>query len=118
MPSVVSTQGQPASLAQAMDFWTPANRLTVSVANAKTQKDVLAVMAFFEQNLPGVLSADFREHNVDDEGQGAGTFVIASDLTYGKLIEQIKAKEKDLPFDLKVSGTSRDALSVRIKDGM
>ncbi len=102
---------------QMLDAWSPANTLTVMTTNAKTQREVFAVMNVFKENVPGVVGVDFDEHDSDREG-GLGVFTLRYTTSYDDLVGRIASLEGKLPFDLGVGGTTRDTLTVKIKDGL
>jgi len=102
---------------QMLTFWSSPQTLTVKVTNAKTQRDVFVVMNMFKENVPGVLSVDFDEHEAGSGG-GTGVFSMRYRTTYDELIHNIAALEGKLPLGLGTSNTRRDTLTVKITDGL
>lgn len=100
---------------QMLDSWSPANTLTVMATNAKTQREVFVVMNIFKESLQGVVSVDFDEHDAGREG-GLGVFTLRHTTSYDELIQNITAMEHKLPFELGAGNTTRDTLTVKVKD--
>ena len=102
-------------LDQMLTFWEPPSRISVMVAGASHQRDVFVVMNAFREHVPEVVSVDFDRHETGREG-GVGFFNLRYTSSYNDLIREISQQAENLPFDLDVSGTTRDTLNIRLTD--
>ncbi|MEX2214789.1 MAG: hypothetical protein WD768_11705 [Phycisphaeraceae bacterium] len=94
--------------------WEPPQEMSVTVANAKTQRDVITIMSVFEKEIPGVKSVTFLKHQAGAEG-GIGEFRLSYTTSYEEFVKEVIARSKELPFDLDGSETRRDTLLIKIR---
>lgn len=100
---------------QMWSFWEPPNRLTVTVHNADSPKDVVAVMNALKQSVEGVDSVSFDRHEAI-AGEGKGVFVLRYRKPYEELIQAIADQADQLSMDYDPSGSTRDTLGLRLRD--
>lgn len=102
-------------LDQMLNAWSPAGTIQVIVTGARDQRDVFTIMNALKGNIAAVESVDFERHEAGEQG-GVGYFTLRYNGGYDALIEAINEQETKLPFDLGAGGTTRDTLTLRIKD--
>jgi len=102
-------------LDQMWTTWEPPQEMSVTVTNAKTQRDVMTVMAVFEKEIPTVKNVNFVKHQGGKEG-GIGEFRVTYMSTYEDMVKEIIARTGKLPFDLDSRETTRDTLFIKIRD--
>lgn len=100
---------------QMWDVWVPPRVMTVTVFNARTPKDVLAVMDGLKQNVPGIQQMDFMKHEAGVEG-GMGVFNLRYEGDYDDFLRKISALGDKVPFDLDPRGITRADINLRIRD--
>lgn len=102
-------------LDQMLTAWTPASAIRVIVTGAGEQRDVFTIMNALRSNIAAVESADFERHEAGEDG-GVGYFTLRYRGGYEALVEAINEQAEALPFDLGAGGTTRDTLTLRIRD--
>ncbi|MEX0886358.1 MAG: hypothetical protein WD009_07960 [Phycisphaeraceae bacterium] len=98
-------------LDQALSFWQPPQRISVSVTGARDQRDVFAVMNALDEQVDTIVSVDFDRHEED-----TGRFNLRYTGSYEQLVGAINAQADQLPLRVDATGSTRDSLSLRLTD--
>lgn len=103
--------------AQMWDTWTGSKTITVTVSNAKSTGQVLAMMDAIKKNVTGVQQVDFVRHEPTKEG-GVGTFTMQYEGSYSDLLRGVNTlgSQNDAGFTLESRGTSRSEINVKLGD--
>jgi hypothetical protein len=96
--------------------WSPPTKMTVTVYNARTPRDVLTMLNFMKDDVAGITQANLLDDTSGKEG-GVGRFTIEYTCSFEDLLKRITDLGAKLPFDLDSHGVSRDALAIKIREG-
>ncbi|MCX5658445.1 MAG: hypothetical protein NTW19_01830 [Planctomycetota bacterium] len=102
---------------QMLASWSAPRTLTVSVLNAKAQKDVFTLMSAIKSNVPIVEAVDFVKHEAGGAANGGtGSFTLRYRGSYDNLMKLLAEQEKTLPVTVVKDKSTADAVTVRIKE--
>lgn len=101
---------------QMLASWSAPRSTTVTVQNAKTQKDIFTLMSALKTGLPMVDAVDFIKH--DAANGGTGSFSLRYRGSYDALIAALGEQEKKLPMAVVKEKSSPEAVTVKIKDAI